>query len=180
VDVKRAMVQIYTGDGKGKTTAAFGLALRAAGQGLRVMIFQFLKGGAPLSGELKALQRADLPIEWRRFDDQVPPLFSGEAPKAPPLQEALKSSLREVEECIRGGKFDLVILDELVVALAQGWVAVDEVIELLRRRPPAVEVVLTGRGAPQALVTEAELVSEIREIKHPFRGGVPARKGIEY
>lgn len=178
--MRRGLIQIYTGDGKGKTTAALGLALRAAGRGLRVQIYQFLKGGSPPSGELLALDRCGLPIRWRRFDDQIPPMFRKGEGGEEELRSSLRRAMDEVREGMMGGQFDLVVLDEINVALSQGWLSMETVLELLEGCPEGVEVVLTGRGAPEILLERAHLVTEMRCIKHPFDQGVPARRGIEY
>jgi len=178
--LKRGLIQIYTGDGKGKTTAAFGIALRAAGRGLRVQIYQFLKGGSPPSGEVLALDNCGLPIRWRRFDDQIPPMFRKGGGGEEELRRSLRKALEEVREGVLGGQTDLVILDEINVALAQGWLPVESVLEFLQECPEGVEVVLTGRGAPECLLERAHLVTEMRCIKHPFDQGVPARRGIEF
>lgn len=174
------MVQVYTGNGKGKTTAAVGLALRAAGRGLRVRIFQFLKGGAPVSGEFLGLDSCQLPVVWRRFDDQIPPLFQKGPADDSALRRALERALEEVRAAVGSGDVDLVILDEINVAMAQGWVPVEAVLSLLRDKDPSLEVVLTGRGAPAPILERADLVTEMQEVKHPFSQGVGARKGIEF
>jgi cob(I)alamin adenosyltransferase len=174
------MIQVYTGDGKGKTTAAFGLALRAAGRGLKVRIYQFLKGGASISGELMGLKLCALPIEWIRFPDQIPPLFHKGKHDETGLRKALQSALERVREDLREQTPDLVILDELNVALAQEWIPMGAVQSLLDSRPIGVEVVVTGRDAPQALLERADLVTEMRTVKHPYDKGVQARKGIEF
>jgi cob(I)alamin adenosyltransferase len=178
--MRKGLIQVYTGDGKGKTTAAFGLAIRAAGQGLRVRIYQFLKGGSPISGELIGLQKCSLSVYWKRYSDQIPPMFQGEEPDETALKKSLKLALEEVRTEMGLGELDLVVLDEINVALGQGWIPLEGVLSLLIERPPGVEVVLTGRGAPQALLEQADLVTDMRAVKHPYDKGLAARRGIEF
>lgn len=172
--LEKGLIQIYTGNGKGKTGAAFGLALRAIGRGLKVCIVQFIKGGfdygeSYIAGKLPLLEMA----AYGRGQ------FVEGRPTAEDLAEAQKA-FNHAKEAIYGGKFDIVILDEANVAMHLGLLPVRELIEVLRNRPPQVEVVLTGRHAPQEVIDLADLVTEMREIKHPYARGVKARKGIEY
>jgi cob(I)alamin adenosyltransferase len=179
--LKRGFIQVYTGDGKGKTTAAFGLALRAVGQGLRVRIYQFLKSGTSFSGELRALEKGRVPLSWKRFEDQIPPLFQKiKTMDDSALRRSIRQALDEVAADLLDSEADLVVLDDIIVALSQGWLAWEDLLAFLDERPPGTEVVLTGRGAPQALIDIADLVTEMREVKHPFQAGVGARKGIEF
>ncbi|HDI01001.1 MAG TPA: cob(I)yrinic acid a,c-diamide adenosyltransferase [Candidatus Bathyarchaeota archaeon] len=169
------LVQVYTGDGKGKTTAAIGLALRAAGRGLKVFIIQFLKGGFDY-GELRLLEQ--LPnIEVRAFGRGR--FITSSGPSQEDIEEARKA-MDLAREVIMGGEYDVVILDEVNVAIYFGLVSLDEVLELIRERPRHVELILTGRKAPEALIEVADLVTEMREVKHPYRRGMPPRPGIEF
>jgi cob(I)alamin adenosyltransferase len=172
--MEKGYVQVYTGDGKGKTTAALGLALRAAGHGMRTYIGQFLKGQP--YGELEALRDHPLitieqygaPDCWVRRD-QVPPEQVARACQG----------LARAREAMLSGQYDIVVLDEVNVALWFGLLTVEEVLAFLDQRPDGVEVVLTGRRAPQELIDRADLVTEMREVKHYYQAGVPARAGIE-
>jgi cob(I)alamin adenosyltransferase len=182
MSLPRGLVQVYTGDGKGKTTAALGLAVRALGQGLNVCFLQFLKGG-PETGEQRA--RALLPaMRWetfgldRRATAKVRDWWLQGWTEAD--QAAAQEGLAVAKGIVLSGEYDLVVLDELCVALQGGLVPLSQVLELLEARPGHVEVVITGRGAPPALLERADLVTEMREVKHPYRGGIPARRGIEY
>jgi len=172
--LSRGFVHIYTGDGKGKTTAALGLALRAAGWGLRSYIIQFMKGQA--YGEIASLRRQPL-ITIEQFGRPEclhrKDLTSEDAALA---HEALKRA----QEVVRAAKHQLVVLDEVNVALWFGLLSVEEVLALLDKRPTSVELILTGRRAPEALIERADLVTEMREVKHYYRDGILARKGIEY
>jgi len=169
-------IHVYTGNGKGKTTAALGLAFRAVGSGLKVLIVQFLKGEDNYTGELEsALKLApDLEIRTRGGAGFVDP-----ADPEPGAGEMVREALDEARREIQSGRWDLVILDEINVAVHFGLIDVQEVLELLDSKPDGVEIVLTGRYAPLELIERADLVTEMREIKHYFKAGVPARKGIE-
>jgi cob(I)alamin adenosyltransferase len=172
---RTGMVQIYTGDGKGKTTAALGLALRASGQGLSVYIVQFMKGW-PFYGELETMKH--LPnVTLRQFGR---PDFVNKGNPDPIDVRMAQEALDHARQVVMAGQHDLVILDEVNVALDFGLIKLDDVLDLLASRPPQVELVLTGRNAPAALIARADLVTEMLQIKHPFSEGVEARKGIEF
>jgi cob(I)alamin adenosyltransferase len=169
----RAYVQVYTGDGKGKTTAALGLALRAAGAGLRVFIAQFVKGIA--YSELASLARfADL-VTVRQFGLRC---FIQGAP-TPEDVAAAREGLRETREAVASGRWDVVILDEANIATHFGLFTVEELLEVVDLAAGRVEIVVTGRRADPRLIERADLVTEMREVKHYFADGVPARRGIE-
>jgi len=173
--LERGLTQVYTGDGKGKTSAAFGLALRAVGRGLRVFVIQFIKGGFDY-GELHVvggLPRFDLVSYGRgQFIDR-------ESPDEVDIAQA-RRALEHAREILGEGRHDVVILDEVTVAITFGLISVEDVLSLIRKKPGNVELVLTGRGAPDEIIEAADLVTEMREIKHPFNAGIKARKGIEY
>lgn len=169
----RGYVQIYTGDGKGKTTAALGLGLRAAGAGLRVSLIQFLKEGD--YSEIKALGQLVPPVRIRQFG-------SGRFVRGRPTDEdraLADQGVQAAREDLTSGRYDVVILDEINVAGALGLVATDTVLDLLRQRPPQVEVILTGRRAAADWCEAADLVTEMKAVKHYFQNGVKARVGIE-
>jgi cob(I)alamin adenosyltransferase len=173
--LEQGLIQVYTGDGKGKTTCALGLALRAVGQGLKVYLVQFLKGRE--TGESRAAARLAPELTFRFFG--TPGLVNLRAPDPEDL-EALRQAWELAKEIIRSGDYDLVILDEINLALAHGLIGLEEALETLRRRPPGVEVVLTGRQAPPEVVALADLVTEMRAVKHYYQAGVPSRRGIEW
>lgn len=168
-------VQIYTGNGKGKTTAALGLLLRASGAGLRARVFQFLKRGD--YSEIEAL-RARFP------DVEVTQFGSGRFvnPKCIPEEELRRASdgLSTADEASSSGDYDLVILDEALGAVSLGLLPAADVLRLMRRRHTRTELVLTGRDAPPEIVEAADLCTEMRCVKHYYESGVPARKGIEF
>lgn len=178
--IKKSMglIHIYTGEGKGKTTAAIGLAVRAAGNGMKVLFVQFLKGGEE-SGELKIFKGLQENIEVIRFD-QRHPIFFKKGDTKDGLINAAKEALSLIDEKIKSGKYDLVVLDEINNLVSQGWADVNELIEIIKKRPEGVEIVLTGRGASEELIDMADYVTEMRAVKHPLKKGIKARKGIEY
>jgi cob(I)alamin adenosyltransferase len=169
---KRGYVQVYTGDGKGKTTAALGLALRAAGAGLRVFIAQFVKGME--YSELRALERFDT-VEVRRYGRDC---FIHREPE-PEDVAAARAGLAEAREELLSGKWEVVILDEANIATHFGLFEVEDLLALIHERPKGVELVITGRRADTRVIEAADLVTEMREVKHYYEQGVPCRKGIE-
>jgi cob(I)alamin adenosyltransferase len=168
----KGLVQVYTGDGKGKTTAALGLALRASGQDMRVIFIQFLKGQG--GGEHLFAQKFKA-FEIRQFGEGD--LFKKSDAE---LLEETNLAYQFAEEAVTGGKYDMVILDEIFIAHWRGLLGVQQIMSLLDKKPGNVELILTGRKAPQEIVKRADLVTEMLMIKHPFAVGVPQRKGIEY
>ncbi|MHC4400651.1 MAG: cob(I)yrinic acid a,c-diamide adenosyltransferase [Planctomycetota bacterium] len=166
-------VHVYTGDGKGKTTAALGLALRAAGAGWRVFLAQFVKGSD--ASELDALERLSDRITVRQYGR---PGFVNRNPHRADVENA-QLGLVQCKEALVSGDYSLVILDEANVASALRLFPVDELIALIDARPDEVELVITGRWAHHQVINRADLVTEMREIKHYYRQGVLARAGIE-
>ncbi len=167
------MIQVYTGDGKGKTTAALGLALRAAGAGRKVYICQFLKG--KYYCELASLKKFRN-IKVEQFGTRC---FIRKAPTEKDAALA-KKALDSAGRIIKRGKCDILILDELNVALSLGLLELKDVLKFIKTAPREIELVITGRNAPPAIIKLADLVSEIKEVKHYFQKGVKARKGIEF
>lgn len=169
------LVQVYTGDGKGKTTAAVGLAVRATGSGKHVAFVQFVKGGAR-SGELAVLEGLGVRVE-RPAERSTGLLGSGLTDED---RAAALEAWSIAEAIIARGEYDVVILDEINIAMRYELVAEADVLAALDARPDEVEVVLTGRGASEALIERADLVTEMVPVKHPFDRGIPARRGIEF
>jgi len=167
------LIQVYTGNGKGKTTAALGLAVRCAGAGLKVYICQFCKGRH--YSELNVIRRIKN-ITVHQFGDRC---FIYRKPAKKDLALARKG-LEKIRQVIASKKYDLVILDEINIALHLRLIDVDEVTQILRLAPKRTELVLTGRYAHPKILRLADLVSEVKEIKHYFEKGLKARKGIEY
>jgi cob(I)alamin adenosyltransferase len=166
-------VQVYTGDGQGKTTAAMGLALRAAGAGLKVFIAQFVK--SEKYSEIFALERFPDLITCRQYGSGC--WLQGK-PDDEDVQLA-RSGLEEVRQIVAAGGHDVVILDEANIATHFGLLAVADLTALIDIKPPGVELIFTGRKAAPQLIERADLVSEMREIKHYYQKGVLARKGID-
>ena len=179
--LEKGLVQIYTGDGKGKTTAAFGLALRAAGQGNKVLIYQFLKPSSLDIGERFALQLGAVKIRTEALDVPWDMSKSPDAPQAVAgMQAAISEALERIAQTAEKRFYDVLILDEIVFCLAKGLAKLEDVRNIIDRRDPAVEIVLTGRGAMPELIELADLVTEMKSIKHPFDKGLAARRGIEF
>jgi len=171
----RGLIQIYTGDGKGKTTAAFGQALRAAGQGLKVFIIQFLKGEGE-SGERTALKGNPL-IQIETFGRKG--WVARDRPD-PEDKKWVQKGLARALEVMEEGRVDLLILDEVNVAVAYGLLRIEEVLDLSDQKPAGMELILTGREAHPQILERADLVTEMKQVKHPAQRGVKARRGIEY
>ena len=170
----RGYVQVYTGDGKGKSTAAFGLALRAVGAGLRVYIGQFVKGPEKYS-EIRALEKFGDQITIEQFGQ-------GHFIRSTPTQEdiqAARNGLQKVRAAILSDTYDLVIMDEANIAVSYNLFDVDDLLQLMNTKPATVELVITGRNARPELVARADLVTEMKLVKHYFNKGVTAREGIE-
>jgi len=173
--LKRGLVQVYTGRGKGKTSAAFGLALRAIGRGLKVYVIQFIKGGFDY-GELYMVDRLSN-LTLKAFGRGK---FITKKPPGKEDIELAEKALALAEEIVKSGEYDVVILDEINVVLNIRLVKIERMLELIKNKPTHVELVLTGRYAPKEIIEAADLVTEMREVKHPFNKGYQARKGIEY
>lgn len=168
----QGMVQVYTGNGKGKTTAAFGLALRAVGAGKNVFIAQFVKGRK--YSELKSLKEIEL-IEIKQYGLNY--FINGKAKDAD--IEAAREGLEAAAEILKSGDYQLVILDEANIAVYYQLFSARELIEVIESRDPGVEVVVTGRYATDDIIEKADLVTEMKEIKHYYKKGIKARVGIE-
>ena len=172
---RRGFIHLYMGEGEGKTLAAIGAAVRAIGHGYKVIIVQFMKGRKDI-GEYKIRERLAPEYEIHQFGREV---FIDLRKPDPIDYELAREGLKFAREALRR-KPKLLILDEVSLAAAVGLVDVDDVLDLLREVPPSTVVILTGRRAPREFIEIADLVSEVREVKHPMRAGVKARKGIEY
>ena len=170
---RRGLVLVHTGDGKGKSTAAFGLALRAHGRGKPVKIYQFMKVPSARFGEHRMFEQLGVPIEG--LGDG----FSWKSRDLDHSAQLARDGWARAEATIRAGAHFLVVLDEVMYPLRYGWVPLALVLACLRERPANVHVVLTGRGAPQELIDAADTVTEMVLHKHHFQAGVPAQRGIE-
>lgn len=170
----KGLVLVFTGDGKGKTTAALGQVMRAAGHGLKTAIVFFMKGDYTY-GEFSALRRFG--IEFKVFG--LPDLADPAHLKPEEIKQA-KLALDSARQLIESAKYDMVVLDEVNVAAAMGLIDIEDVIHVINSKPPGMNLVLTGRYADRRLVEIAGLVTEMKAVKHPYDQGILARKGIEF
>lgn len=173
--LEKGYVQLYTGNGKGKTTAALGLALRAAGAGLSVIIIQFMKGqhyseleGVKLLGDAVTIEQYGSPEFCRPDDSQIREHF-----------DLAQKGLARAQEVLMNVQYNIVILDEIVTAHLFKLIPLDEILKLFEMKPESTELIITGRGAPKKLIRQCDLVTEMKEIKHYYHDGVMERKGIE-
>jgi len=176
LEKEKGLVLVFTGNGKGKTTAALGLALRSWGHDMNVLMLQFIKNRQ--CGEHLAAQRMQPGFEIR-------PLGRGfinfnNAEDVARQQQAAREALQQVEDAMLSGQYQVLILDEILYALKYGLIDLPGVLALIDRKPDALHLVLTGRDAPPEIIDRAHLVTEMKEIKHPYQQGIPAQKGIEY
>ena len=175
VKAQRGLLIVNTGHGKGKTTAALGTVLRAWGQGLRVCVIQFIKSEAFRYGEAKAAER--LGLEWHILGDGC--TFGREDLTS--AAQAARQAWAVAQERIASGRYDLILLDELTYPLRFGWLDPTQVLEWLEEnRPPNLHIIITGRDALPALVEAADLVTDMRKVKHPFDKGIKGQRGIEF
>jgi cob(I)alamin adenosyltransferase len=174
--MEKGLIEVYTGDGKGKTTSAIGLAIRAKSHNFNVCFIIFHKNPEKWEyGEIEILKKLNIDVF----------LFAKEHPH---FDNVTEEKLRE--ECLKGiefvkkiykeKKYDIIILDEILISLRDGFLKEEEILDIMDKKPENVELVLTGRGATQKIIEKADLVSEIKKIKHPFDKGIKARKGIEF
>lgn len=170
---RRGLIIVHTGDGKGKSTAAFGLSLRAHGRGKAVKIFQFMKVPTARFGEHRVFEKLGIPVEG--LGDG----FSWKSKDLAHSAQLARDGWQKAKSAILSGAFFLVVLDEITYPLIYGWLPLDEVLAVLKNRPKDVHVCLTGRRCPQALIDMADTVTDMQKIKHAFAAGIPAQRGIE-
>jgi cob(I)alamin adenosyltransferase len=174
----QGLVHIYTGNGKGKTTAAIGLGIRACGRGMKVLMVQFLKGGE--TGEMFVLERLKPDFEVYRNKEDVKFTWKMNVEEREKQHIVVKNTFQLVTDAASSGDWDMIILDEIMVAIATGFISAGEVVNFVKNKPVKLELVLTGRNAPEELIQQGDYVSEIQAVKHPMSQGIRARKGIEY
>ncbi len=174
----KGLIHLYTGNGKGKTTAAVGLGIRAWGSGMKVLMVQFLKGRK--TGELEALGKLRPGFAVLRADHIKKFTWEMDPEELKELKRSVNCLFDRAVKEVTENSWDVLILDEITSVLNNGLMELKDVIEFLTGKPPGLEVVLTGRNAPDGLTDLADYVSEIKEVKHPFNKGIPARKGIEF
>lgn len=174
---RKGLIQVYTGDGKGKTTAAVGLAVRAIGQDLKVCYIYFHKDPDRFGyGELKSLKR--LGVDIFGFAKKHPHFYRKIDPED--IRKECLKGVEFIKKVYKGKRYDLLILDEIIISLRDGFLKEDEILDILNSKPENLELILTGRGATQKIIERADLVSEIRKVKHPYDVGIKRRKGIEH
>jgi cob(I)alamin adenosyltransferase len=169
-----SLVLVHTGDGKGKSTAAFGTAIRAVARGWKVGVIQFLKSGDWSVGEEKVGR--DLGIEWRALGDG----FTWDSDDMDESQAVAGEAWRQGKELIGSADYRLIVLDEITYPINWGWIDLGDVLEVIGARPPETNLILTGRDAPQRLIDVADTVTEMRKVKHAFDAGILAMRGIDY
>jgi cob(I)alamin adenosyltransferase len=173
--VRKGLVQVYTGNGKGKTTAAMGAIVRAAGHGLQVFLVSFMKGSY-VFGEYKTLSR--IPgVKIAQFGLRK---FTNPSDIKSEEKEQARAALAAARKAMTSGEYDLVVMDEINVAVSYDLISEEEVLKLIEDKPLQVELILTGRYAADGVLETADLVTEMVKVKHPFDEGIKARKGIEY
>ena len=171
---KSGIVIVYTGEGKGKSSSAFGVMLRAVARGWSVMVIQFIKSEKWKTGERKMAE--ELGVEWVTGGDG----FTWDSDDMEATARAARETWQVAQVAISGGTYDLVILDEATYPVSFGWIPVEEMVATLDARPEAVNIIITGRDADQALIDAADTVTEMRKIKHAFDEGVVAKKGLDF
>lgn len=177
MSLEKGLIQIYTGDGKGKTTAAFGLVLRALGRGFNVAVFQFLKGAT--SGEVLALDAFKDTCRVYSCNSQKKFVWHMNDAELDQLKRDTVEGFEQAKQLSVSEACDILILDEAVWAVNHGYIDLDEMLEFLKNKSDHIEIILTGRNACKDLIKAADLVTEMKKIKHPFDQGVNARMGIE-
>ena len=179
IDMKleKGLIQVYTGDGKGKTTAALGQGLRACGRGLKVCMVQFLKSGD--TGELHSVEKLHPLFEIYRFERERGFFWTLSAEEKQQLKEDIDRGFSFIKSVIDKDECDILIIDELLGVLGNRLLEIDQVVELLKAKPGTMEIIVTGRNVPDKLLELADLVTEMKEIKHYYNKGIPAREGIE-
>lgn len=174
---ERGLIQVYTGNGKGKSTAAIGQAVRAAGHGFKVAFISFFKDPDVFGyGEYKSLEQ--LGVRTFLFARKHPHFYRELDPEE--VCKQCGEALESIKELLRDPSWDMVVLDEIIIAVRDGFLSEEQIISLLEAKPESVELIVTGRGATDGIIGKADLVSEVREVKHPYNQGIRAREGIEY
>lgn len=175
--LKEGYVQVYTGNGKGKTTAAMGLAFRAAGDGMKVKVVQFLKSWK--TGELEAAKKFNN-LEILRFEKVKGFTWELNDEQLAQLKSEVRVGFDFVKKLVKNRECDILILDEIMASISAGFIDEDEIVELIKNKPKDMELILTGRNVPEKIMDKADLITEMREVKHYYKKGVPAREGIEF
>lgn len=176
--LKNGCIQVYTGDGKGKTTAALGQGVRAAGSGLKVYMVQFLKGGD--SGELHSTKKLYPNFEIFRFERPRGFFWTLDENEKLELKKDIDEAFEFCKKTFKNRECDMLIMDEIMGVLQNKLLSVKEVLDFIKSKPQDMELIMTGRNVPEEIVEAADLITEMKEIKHYYKKGIPARKGIEF
>jgi len=176
--LEKGMVICYTGDGKGKTTAALGMCVRAAGYQMSVAVVQFVKGSWHY-GEMDGIKLLAPYVEFQTAGKGFVGILDDKLPREDHIQAA-KEALEIAEDKLSSGKFDIVILDEIFVGAGLNLITAQDILQLIAHKPAHTHLVLTGRGAPPEIIDAADLVTEMTEVKHPFQKGIKARRGVDF
>lgn len=175
---KDGLVIVYTGNGKGKTTAALGMALRAAGYNHKICIIQFIKGSWPY-GEMESIKRLQPEVELVIVGKGFVGIIDDKSPRGD-HEKIAKEAIKISKEKIQSGNYDIVILDEVNYAINLNLINLNDVLDLIKSKPEKLNLVLTGNHAKKEIIDAADLVTEMKEIKHPFKSGIKAKKGIDF
>lgn len=178
MSIKEGYIEIYTGDGKGKTTAALGLGMRAAGNNMTVYMVQFLKGGK--SGELESIKKLEPYFKVFRFEKERDFFWNLNDEEKKELKSEIRKAYEFCTDVLKNKKCDILIMDEVMGVLQNNLLTEEDILRLMDLKPKNVELVLTGRNVPLKIIDRADLVTEMNPIKHYFQKGVAAREGIEY
>lgn len=176
--LEKGLVQVYTGNGKGKTTASIGLGIRAYGNGLKVIMIQFLKSG--ITGELNLLNNLGENFKVYRFEKEKDFTWNLTDEQKEELKKEITEGFDFAKKVVKEDLCDMLILDEVMASVNGGYIKEDDVVKLIENKPENMEIVLTGRNVPKAIADKSDLITEMKDIKHYFNNGVPARKGIEF
>lgn len=176
--LNKGYVQVYTGNGKGKTTAAVGLGVRAAGDGFNVYMVQFLKGGK--TGELNSIKKLEPNFKVFRFERARGFFWTLNDEEKAELKSEISEAYDFCYNAAKEKKCDVLIMDEVMGAVSNGLITEDQIVKLIKNKDENVEIILTGRNVPEKIASNANLITEMKDIKHYFNDGVPAREGIEY
>lgn len=176
--LEQGLVQVYTGEGKGKTTAAIGQGMRAYGNGLKVYMLQFLKGGK--TGELKTVSELSDNFKIFRFEKPKDFTWNLNNEELEELRLEIRDGYKFILETIKNNSCDVLIIDEIMAVLSNSFLTVEEVIYIIDNKPKNMELILTGRNVPKEIIEKSDLVTEMKCVKHYFEKGIPAREGIEF
>lgn len=176
--LEQGLVQVYTGEGKGKTTAAIGQGMRAYGNGLKVYMLQFLKGGK--TGELKTVSELSDNFKIFRFEKPKDFTWNLNKEELEELRLEIRDGYKFILETIKNNSCDVLIIDEIMAVLSNSFLTVEEVIYIIDNKPKNMELILTGRNVPKEIIEKSDLVTEMKCVKHYFEKGIPAREGIEF